>query len=162
MEQSKNKNNIDEGVLAINVSMKTKWHEKQHHQQQKYKQGSDLQIPLLSVALCILLCTHVVMAMFLSKKSNNSESQAQNTVWFSLHTCRVYKALSIAFYFFLLFFSTQKKFCKKGVIGVISMLHNMKVRCHLLRQKNKHDVLLRKIFFFLQEVMLHFLFDSSH
>ena len=42
------------------------------------------------------------------------------------------------------------------------MLHNMNVRCDLLCQKNKHDMLHRKNFFLMQEVTLHFLSDPSH
>ena len=46
---------------------------------------------------------------------------------------------------------------------VIGVLHNMKVKCELLCQKNKRDPLLEKnVFFLMQEVTLHFLFDASH
>ena len=90
--------------LQWNDSMKIKWHEKQHHQQQKYKRGPDLHLPLVSVALCICfgsflslqwaLC-NFMSVMFLSKKSNNSEGQVQNTVWFSLQKSRVYLTIII-------------------------------------------------------------------
>ena len=59
----------------------------------------------------------------------------QNTLWFSLQTWKVYYAPDVACHFINLFFLFKRKFRKKGVIEVIDMLHNMKVKCDLLRQK---------------------------
>lgn len=39
---------------------------------------------------------------------------------------------------------------------VISMLHNLKVKCDLLHLKNKHDLLHQKLFLAIQEVSLYF------
>ena len=55
---------------------------------------------------------------------------------------------------FYQFFSVQEKCYKVGVIVFIGVLRNMKVKCDLLRRK--------KLFFFVQEVTLHFFFDASH
>ena len=55
----------------------------------------------------------------------------------------------------LIFGSFKKRnFAKKGVIVVIGVLHNLKVKYDLLRKK--------KSFFLMQEVTFHFLFDASH
>ena len=46
---------------------------------------------------------------------------------------------------------------------VIDVLHNLKMMCDLLPQKNKCVLKCQKNYFFLiQEVMLHFPFDTSH
>ena len=49
---------------------------------------------------------------------------------FSFQTKRFYYIPVIACHFI-----SQKKFCKKGVIVVTSVLHTMKVKCDLLHQK---------------------------
>lgn len=51
------------------------------------------------------------------------------------------------------FFCSQKKFCKKRVIVVIGVLHNMKVKCDLLR---------RKMFFSRCKNSRFVFFDASH
>ena len=48
----------------------------------------------------------------------------------------------------------KRNFGKKGVIVVIGVLLNLKVKYDLLRKK--------KSFFLMQEVTFHFLFDASH
>ena len=46
---------------------------------------------------------------------------------------------------------------------VIDVLHNMKVKCELLCQKNKRDLWLKKKnVSSMQEVTLYFLFNASH
>lgn len=56
--------------------------------------------------------------------------------------------------FINLFFLVKGNFIKKliVVIVVIGVLHNMKLS----------DLLRKKLFFFMQEVTLYFLFDTSH
>lgn len=68
------------------------------------------------------LCSPVVSVMSVSKKGpmDNSEGQTQNTVLLSPQTRRVYYASAVACHFVNLFFSGQKKLCKKGVIVVIT------------------------------------------
>ena len=56
----------------------------------------------------VTLCSRVVSV---SKKSDNSEGQIQNTVWFSSQTRRIYYNLIAACHFINLFGSSQKKFC---------------------------------------------------
>ena len=51
-----------------------------------------------------------------------------------------YYKLVVAFHINL-FFSSQKKFCRKVLVMVIGVLHIMKVKCDLLQQKNYHDLL---------------------
>ena len=63
--------------------------------------------------------------------------------------------------FHLYIFSSQKKFAKK-VIVVIGVPHGMKVKCDLLGQKHKRNLLRRKNFFVTQEGTLYFLFDAGH
>ena len=41
----------------------------------------------------------------------------------------------------------MKGFAKKGAVVVTGMLHNMEVKCDLLCQKNKHDLLCGKNYF---------------
>ena len=69
-------------------------------------------------------------------------------------TRRVYHSLVVVCHFISFFFSVQEKCYKVGVIVFIGVLRNMKVKCDLLRRK--------KLFFFVQEVTLHFFFDASH
>ena len=68
------------------------------------------------------LCSPVVSVMSVSKKGHmdNSEGQIQNTVLLSPQTRRVYYASAVAGHFVNLFFSGQKKLCKKRVIVVIT------------------------------------------
>ena len=65
------------------------------------------------------LCSPVVSV---SKKGHmdNSEGQIQNTVLLSPQTRRVYNASAVACHFVNLFFSGQKKLCKKRVVVVIT------------------------------------------
>ena len=76
--------------------------------------------------------------MSVSRNGNNSEGQIQLILYDrdSSQTCRVYYAPVVAFHFINLFFLFKRKFCKKGVIEVIDMLCNMKVKCDFLCQKN--------------------------
>ena len=80
----------------------------------------------------VTLCGCVVS---ISEKSDNSQGQMQNTVWFSSHKRRIYYYLVAAFHYINLFVSSQKKFAM-----VIGMLHGMKVKCDVLLQKQKHDL----------------------
>ena len=90
------------------------------------------------------LCSHIVSIMSVSRNGDNSEGQIQLLLilydWDSSQTCRVYYAPVVACQFINLFFHFKRKFCKKGVIEVIDMLCNMKVKC---------DFFLQKKFFFL-------------
>lgn len=67
-------------------------------------------------------CSPVVSVMSVSKKGHmdNSEGQIQNNVLLSPQTRRVYYASAVACHFVNLFFSDQKKLCKKRVIVVIT------------------------------------------
>ena len=76
-------------------------------------------------------------------------------------TSRVYYALVVDCHFIYILFSSQKKFAKK-VIVVIGVPHGMKVKCDLLGQKHKRNLLRRKNFFVTQEGTLYFLFDAGH
>ena len=76
-------------------------------------------------------------------------------------TSRVYYALVVDCHFIYILFSSQKKFAKK-VIVVIGVPHGMKVKCDLLGQKHKRNLLRRKNVFVTQEATLYFLFDAGH
>lgn len=91
-------------------------------------------------------CSHVVSVMSVNKKNEKySESQIQNSVWFSL-LVRNKKSvlLSSRCLSFYQFFSVEERFCKIRVIVFIGVLRNMKVKCDLLRRKNKFDFFLCK------------------
>ena len=49
---------------------------------------------------------------------------------------RIYYALVAACHFINLFFSTEKKILQTVLAVVIGVLHDMMVKCHLLRRKN--------------------------
>ena len=54
----------------------------------------------------VTLCSNVMSAMSVSKKSDNSEGRMQNNVSFSSKTKRFYYALTIACHFISSFFSS--------------------------------------------------------
>ena len=111
----------------------------------------------------VTLCTYIMSIMFLSKKSNNSDSQVQNTVWFSLQTSIMLYPLLVILIIIFLFFR-QKKFCKKkgnrGHQSVCYITWRWGVTCCL--RKISTIFCVKKFFFLTQEVMLNFLFDPSH
>ena len=75
--------------------------------------------------------------MSVGRNGDISEGQIQLIFYDrdSSQTCRVYYAAVVACHFINLFFLFKRKLCKKGVIEVIDMLCNMKVKCDFLRQK---------------------------
>ena len=91
-------------------------------------------------------CSLVVSA---SKKSDSSKGQVQNAR-------RFFYTPVIACHYINLFLSSQKKFCKKGIIVVIgnATQHEGEVR-------NKRDQLCRKVCIFL-DVRSQSFFDANH
>ena len=79
-------------------------------------------------------------------RSRNSEDQIQllidsvckQVVYYALDTaCHLFSSI---YYFFLV----KKKIAKRGNCELISVLYSVKVRCDLLCQKNKPDLLHKK------------------
>ena len=71
--------------------------------------------------------------MSVSNKSDNSENQTKHCM---IQFANKENALVAACHFINLFFSTEKKILQKVLVVVIGVLHDMMVKCHLLRRKN--------------------------
>ena len=98
-------------------------------------QLSEFFVFTVTIGNCNTMQSSRMSIMSVSKKSDNSENQTKHCmIQFANNENLLRSSRCLSFYQFI--FSTEKKNLQKVLVVVIGELHDMMVKCHLLRRKN--------------------------